>query len=269
MPPAVVGLALVGGGAITAATLGYVALGVTVAGMVTKNKTLMKIGGQLGLAAGVAGIAQSFMGAGAAGTAGAASTAGDVAKVAVGAGNEVVSLPDAAQTKPIAVDSTTSDRGTSAAQWDTAPNYKGEMPDTVVNKAPVGFGDPTSNQNKFDSPAFGPGAGQGANQGTTQGLAQGSTQGTTQGTGIAPVTANDPATSTQTKPDSNFFSFMNKDMNKYAMVEGGKVIAGGLQGMAATSNANVQLEENRRIGDIQRANAASVGRSNYGLMGAR
>ena len=43
MPAAVVGLALVGGGAITAATLGYVALGVTVAGMVTKNKTLLKI----------------------------------------------------------------------------------------------------------------------------------------------------------------------------------------------------------------------------------
>ena len=84
MPPPLIafaGAALVGAKVITVATLSYVALGVTVAGMVTKNEKLMKIGGMLGLGAGVGAIATSFM----SGTATAASTLGNAAKVATGA----------------------------------------------------------------------------------------------------------------------------------------------------------------------------------------
>ena len=82
MSAAVVGLALVGGEVITAATLGYVALGLTAAGMITKNKTLLKIGGQLGLAAGVSSIASSFMGAGSSAAGAATSGAGEVMSAA-------------------------------------------------------------------------------------------------------------------------------------------------------------------------------------------
>ena len=276
MPPAVIGIGLVAAKVITVATLSYIALGVTVAGMITKNPKLMKIGGQLGLAAGVAGIATSFMGAGTAAagsaTGSAASTAGDVAKVAVGSGalGEPSSLPNADQTKMIGLDSTTSERGTLSVPYDTTPNYAGKMPDASFNQPPTGYGDPTANNGQFSSPVYGPGA----NQGTTQGLTKtlGANQGTNQGANIAPtgpVTANDTGSNPRANPDSNFFDFMNKDGNKYAIVEGGKIIAGGLQGLSATSNANVQLEENRRVGDIQRANMAQVGRGSYGLMGAR
>ena len=276
MPAAVVGLALVGGGAITAATLGYVALGLTAAGMITKNKTLMKIGGQLGLAAGVSSIASSFMGAG--------STSGvgeGISAAAEDAANMGLAAPSGqmggATGGLTATDLDYSNDAINAAGkpysqtpgqlkesgWDSAVDYGGKTPDSnVYSTQPTAGAKPT------------PGSDIGANLGTNQGVGQGANIGTSQGANLAPTgpaTANDQtgSTSIRSKPDSDFFDFMNKDGNKYAIVEGGKIIAGGLQGLSATSNANVQLEENRRVGDIQRANMAQVGRGSYGLMRAR
>jgi len=290
MPAAVVGLALVGGGAITAATLGYVALGVTVAGMVTKNKTLMKIGGQLGLAAGVASIATSFMGAGA-NAASSASSAADAGIDGISAAAEdAANMGLAAPSGQMGSTAATGALSASDLQFsDNAINAAGKpyvaTPDQL-SKTRGGY-DPSLNSPppdplaKYDDlTGSGIDTGAKAAPGTTQGVSQGTTQGatknlgTSQGLNLAPTgptTANDSvgSTSTKAKPDSDFFSFMNKDANKYAMVEGGKIIAGGIQGLAASSNANAQLEENRRVGDIQRANMASVGRGNYGLMGAR
>ena len=282
MPAAVVGLALVGGGAITAATLGYVALGLTAAGMITKNKTLMKIGGQLGLAAGVSSIASSFMGAGSSAAGAATSSVGEsISAAAEDAANMGLAAPSGqmggATGGLTATDLDYSNDAINAAGkpysqtpgqlkesgWDSAVDYGGKTPDSnVYSTQPTAGAKPT------------PGADIGANLGTNQGVGQGANIGTSQGANLAPTgpaTANDPMgnTSVRSKPDSDFFSFMNKDGNKYAMVEGGKIIACGLQGLSATSNANTQLEENRRVGDIQRANMAQVGRGSYGLMGAR
>lgn len=276
MPAAVIGLALVGAEVVTVATLGYVALGVTVAGLVTGNKTLTKIGGQLGLAAGVASIATSFMGAGAS----AAGSAADVAGEGISAAAEDAAMMGVAAPSG-QIGSTAVTGGLSATDLqfsDNAINASGKpyaaTPDQLsktrggydpaLNSPPNDMGGPG-----IDVGAKAPGSTQGAYQGATQGVTK--NLGTSQGANLAPTgpaTANDPAgsASTKAKPDSDFFSFMNKDVNKYAMVEGGKIIAGGIQGLATSRNANVQLEENRRIGDIQRANAASVGRSNYGLM---
>lgn len=282
MPAAVVGLALVGGGAITAATLGYVALGLTAAGMITKNKTLLKIGGQLGLAAGVSSIASSFMGAGSSAAGAATSGVGEsISAAAEDAANMGLAAPSGqmggATGGLTATDLDYSNDAINAAGkpysqtpgqlkesgWDSAVDYGGKTPDSnVYSTQPTAGAKPT------------PGADIGANLGTNQGVGQGANIGTSQGANLAPTgpaTANDPMgnTSVRSKPDSDFFDFMNKDGNKYAIVEGGKIIAGGLQGLSATSNANVQLAENRRVGDIQRANMAQVGRGSYGLMGAR
>ena len=290
MPAAVVGLALVGGGAITAATLGYVALGLTAAGMITKNKTLLKIGGQLGLAAGVSSIASSFMGAGSSAAGAATSGVGEVMSAAAeDAANMGLAAPSGqmggATGGLTATDLNYSNDAINAAGkpysqtpgqlkesgWDSAVDYGGKTPDSnVYSTQPTAGAKPT------------PGANIGANLGTNQGVGQGANIGTSQGANLAPTgpaTANDPMgnTSVKAKPDAGFFDSMfgknadgtYRDSGKYAIVEGGKIIAGGLQGLSATSNANTQLEENRRVGDIQRANMAQVGRGSYGLMGAR
>lgn len=266
MPAAVVGLALVGGGAITATTLGYVALGVTVGGMVTKNKTLLKIGGQLGLAAGVASIATSFMGAGASKAATTmgevAKTAGDVANVASGAENlssptndlTISNYPNAGNPYP----DTPSQLKESG--WGNAVDYggPGHGSSSSVNLSP----DPLDKYNDLEGEGITTGAGNspdvkagllGANQGTDigvtkeLGLNQGSNTGKTGG----------------------FFDFLkNSDgtYDKRTITEIGKVAAGGLQGLNTTSVENAKLAEARRLTDIQRANAASVGKSNYGIL---
>lgn len=282
MPPAVIGVGLVAAKVITVATLSYIALGVTVAGMITKNKTLLKIGGQLGLAAGVSSIASSFMGAGS--SAAGAATSGvseGISAAAEDAANMGLAAPSGqmggATGGLTATDLNYSNDAINAAGkpysqtpgqlkesgWDSAVDYGGKTPDSnVYANQPAAGAKPT------------PGADIGANLGTNQGVGQGANIGTSQGANLAPAgpaTANDQTgnTSVRSKPDSDFFDFMNKDGNKYAIVEGGKIIAGGLQGLSATSNANVQLAENRRVGDIQRANMAQVGRGSYGLIGAR
>jgi len=274
MPAAIVGLALVGGGAITAATLGYVALGVTVAGMVTKNKTLMKIGGQLGLAAGVSALATSFMGAGAS----AASTAGNMAKVATGE-ESLKGEPSSALTGPIeevggVQPGSPSNPMPRSSFMDTNPKigtYANPVDSTSDGLTPT----TETSTSSYKAPEmvspdkYGQGTTQGANVGANLGVTQ--NLGANVGANVGNIqTPNN--TSTQATPDKNFFSFMDSDINKRMLMEGGKIVAGGLQGMAATSAANTQLEENRRVGDIQRANAASIGRSSYrvgGLMQAR
>lgn len=64
---AVAGAGAVGAGVVTASTLAMISVGVTAVGMVTKSKTLMKIGGGLGL--GSAGAAMMGLGSSAAGAA--------------------------------------------------------------------------------------------------------------------------------------------------------------------------------------------------------
>jgi hypothetical protein len=269
MPAAIVGLALVGGSVVTAATLGYIGLGLSVAGMVTKNKTLLKIGGQLGLAAGVAGLATSFMGGGAASLSNVAGTASGVA------GNlPSGDLPTTPAVEPTADPTRVyddkafnilNDNSGEIGVQQQAPgaetaNEQGLMPQTVIN-----------NNETVKQPELG---GLGTQQGVTE--QPGSTLGKvggTQGTGLGTQgvkTANDAASATP-KPDAGFFDrvFGNGTMtnsDKYAMVEGGKIIAGGIQGLSQTSAANTQLDERRRIADLQRANAAQAGRLNYGLM---
>ena len=66
-----------------------------------------------------------------------------------------------------------------------------------------------------------------------------------------------------------YFDFLkDKDgtYNKHAVAEVGKIAAGGIQGLNTTSVENAKLAEARRLTDIQRANAASVGKSNYGIL---
>lgn len=271
MPPAIIGLALVAAGTITAATLGYVALGVTVAGMVTKNKTLMKIGGQLGLAAGVAGIATSFMGAGAS----AASTAGNVAKVATGA-QSLQGEPSSALTGDIDTPSETSIHASGApytdtpkqiadSGWDKAPDYGGITPaGSADNMQPVALPSSYKAPEMVSPDKYGQGANLGADAGANLGVTQ--NLGANVGANVGNIqTPNN--TSTRSTPDKNFFSFLDSDINKRMLMEGGKIVAGGLQGMATTSAANTQLAENRRVDDIRRANAGSVGRSSYGVGG--
>lgn len=63
---AIAGGAAVGAGAVAASTLAMISVGVTAVGMVTKSKTLMKIGGGLGLgsaAAGMLGLGESAVAA--------------------------------------------------------------------------------------------------------------------------------------------------------------------------------------------------------------
>jgi hypothetical protein len=113
----------------------------------------------------------------------------------------------------------------------------------------------------------------------------------TQGTDVGILkTANDPNTQAFHNRDNDylnndtrgqeaeaggFYGFLKNmggkisnasDSNKYLMAEGGKIIAGGIQGMSTTSNANARMAEERRMDDIKRANAKQVARSSYGLM---
>lgn len=270
MPAAVVGLALVGGGAVTAATLGYVALGLTAAGMITKNKTLLKIGGQLGLAAGVSSIASSFMGAGSSAAGAATSGAGEVMSAAAeDAANMGLAAPSGqmggATGGLTATDFDYSNDVINAAGkpygqtpgqlkesgWDSAVDYGGKTPDSNVyaNQPPAGAA--------ADNRAGLLGTPQGADLGSTQGAGAGQELGSTQGT-----------TQLQGKSGSFFDFLKDKDgtYNKQLITEGGKIIAGGIQGLNTTSVENTKLAEARRLTDIQRANAASVGKSNYGIL---
>lgn len=305
MPAAVVGLALVGGGAITAATLGYVALGVTVAGMVTKNKTLMKIGGQLGLAAGVAGIATSFMGAGTeAVTSGMSSTAQDSATLA---GMDLTSAPgadasilaDAARLdsiNPARPENILNDTyGSEGASFNTpgasppdTSSYTNQTITSDINATPTPTTTPTQPQapvapenrvidltNKLGRQGAGVGDLSSPSDDLYNKYNPQSPDGFTKPDGIS-------SGSQVAKPNRGFLESifgsdtgkplteqearLASDRNKYMMMEGGKIIAGGVQGLSATSNMNAQLAENRRVDDIRRANAGSIGRSNYGLM---
>lgn len=270
MPASVVGLALVGGGVVTAATLGYIAMGVTVAGMVTKNKTLLKIGGQLGLAAGVSSIASSFMGASSGAAEAATSGVGEsISAAAEDAANMGLAAPSGqmggATGGLTATDLDYSNDAINAAGkpypqtpgqlkesgWDSAVDYGGKTPDSNVyaNQPTAGAA--------ADNRAGLLGTPQGADLGSTQGAGAGQELGSTQGT-----------TQLQGKSGSFFDFLKDKDgtYNKQLITEGGKIVAGGIQGLNTTSVENAKLAEARRLTDIQRANAASVGKSNYGIL---
>jgi hypothetical protein len=278
MPPAIIALGLVATEVVSAAVMGYIAVGVTVAGLVTGNKTLQKIGGQIGIGAGLGGIATSFMSGGAS----AASAGADAAGSEVGANfgdvaPKVNTAPvNAGISDNFTSDITTSNRGTVKVPYDVAPGSTGAAPEGNMNAPttdqwgdPLSYLTPAQDAPPSNSPTTSAplGSSQGTNQGSTQGVTQGSTQGATQGANAGNV----PNPNTPT-PDSGYFYFPKgpdgkvTDLAKMYILEGGKVVAGGLQGLSNTSNMNTQLAENRRIGDIQRANAASVGQSNYGLM---
>ncbi len=286
MPAAIIGVALVGSGVVAAATVGYIALGITVVGMVTKNPKLMKIGGQLGLGAGIASIATSFMGAGASAASSATSGVGEVASAAA---------EDAAMMGVAAPSGQWGSTAAGAFTEGVVP-FKADAPvqmsdiNAPVPPAPQVTAPPVDRLSKFNDLSgsgidTGAVAAPGTTQGTTQGLTKtlGDTQGANVGGDLGNQTvrtANDSG-SQVTKPDRGFLenifgsdskplteqeARLASDRNKYMMMEGGKIIAGGVQGLATTSNANAQLEENRRVDDQRRANAGSIGRSNYGLM---
>jgi hypothetical protein len=250
--------------------------------MVTKNQKLLTVGGQLGLGAGVAGIATAFMNGGVAtGLSGAA----QVASAADGGSGGVPS----GNTAPIPNTAINTDMSS------LAPGAEPPLVSSPVTSAPLGppvDNSAISDLNMFTppSPASTPAvAPQGAEVGTKVVSGAGRL-----GAGLGDfnlTTANDNTqafrndaynfvngggtpVSQQATPDGSFFDSIfaknpdgtYKDSSKYMMMEGGKIVAGGIQGMSTTSNANAQLQENRRVGDIQRANAAQVGQSRYGLM---
>jgi len=66
------------------------------------------------------------------------------------------------------------------------------------------------------------------------------------------------------RASSGFFGGLT-DMNKQLLMEGGKVIAGGLQGAAKSKAEQAKLDEARRIEEIRRANAAGIGSNRYTL----
>lgn len=264
MPAAVVGLALVGGGVVTAATLSYVAIGITVAGMVTKNKSLLKIGGQLGLAAGVSGIASSFM-SGAGETV--ASSVSDVASAAVEDADMFGGAVTGVGTSEPAAGLMTTD---GVVPFKEPPKLQMGDINSTVNPPPVEDVDTGPGIDRGAVPLKSPSPGaaadtkagllgtpQGADLGSTQGAGAGQELGSTQGT-----------TQLQGKSGSFFDFLKDKDgtYNKQLITEGGKIIAGGIQGLNTTSVENTKLAEARRLTDIQRANAASVGKSNYGIL---
>ena len=276
MPPAIIGLALVATGTIAVATLSYIAIGVTVAGMVTGNKKLTKIGGQLGLAAGVAGIATSFMGAG-------AELAGDALVDAVGANGSGAGVAASGQWGSTVANVVPTLNPADFKYGDTNILEAQKVSDINYSSAHNGANQASDLLNDVSAPTTPapathpaapigatPGAGVGTNvidQTNALGM-QGHdlySKYNSIGDGFhtdSPITGSQKAT-----PDGGFFdNFFAKDSNKYLAMETGKIVAGGVQGMATTSNMNAQLTENRRVGDIQRNNAAQVGRSNYGLM---
>ena len=310
MPPAVIGLALVAADVITITTLSYIALGVTVAGMVTGNKTLQKIGGQLGLAAGVAGIATSFMGAGsslasalkdgASVATGAVKSGGDAsAAVSGGAVTEAAGLPGGTGNT---VGTDLADPSGGVIHNDGPPNWNAQtgaeqMNQQIADSAARNAADAASGNsyhldpngklvNDVSTAAGEIGKAPGADVGVVKTAADaappsGGTAGlpgdTTQAFRNPANNYLNTATRGQESEDGGFLGFLKNmggkisgasDGNKYLMAEGGKIIAGGIQGMSTTSNMNARMAEDRRIDDIKRANAAQVARSSYGLMRA-
>lgn len=263
MPAAVVGLALVGGGVVPAAILSYVAIGITVAGMVTKNKSLLKIGGQLGLAAGVSGIASSFM-SGAGETV--ASSVSDVASAAVEDADMFGGAVTGVGTSEPAAGLMTTD---GVVPFKEPPKLQIGDINSTVSPPPAEDVDTGLGIDRGAVPLENPSPGAAADTkagllGTTQGADLGSTQ----GAGASQELGTTQGTQLQGKPGSFFDFLKDKDgtYDKHVVTEIGKIAAGGIQGLNTTSVENTKLAEARRLTDIQRANAASVGKSNYGIL---
>lgn len=248
MPAAIIAVAAVSGGVLTAATVGYIGLGVTVMGMVTKNPKLTKIGTQIGLGAGLGAITNSFMGGAAATATGAtantassaAGLAGDAASKSVTAG--MSALPSELVMQP--PQSFASGAGSGlmdAAKIGSAFTNTGSDTATDAAKSAGSSGlaamdNGMATTKNADMP--------GATFGTTQGTQNISTPADTAGTYGSFF---DRFTSNFKDPDGRW--------NKQVLLEGGKIAAGAMQGMSRADETNAILEERRRLTDIQLRNA--------------
>ena len=249
MPAAIIAAVAVGAGAVAATTVAYIGLGITVAGMVTKNSTLTKIGAQIGLGAGVGAIATSFMGSAASAAAsGAGSAASGAAEAAASGGSYTAgmsALPTqlTMQAPQSFVSNTASNLGSvaklGASAFDTVDSSIKQPEQSTPPEGSVNAFNPADN---IAQPEVG--ASQGANLGNN---------------GV--VTPADTAG----KYGSFFDSFKDPDgrWNKQVLTEVGKIGVGALQGYAKADETNAILEERRRLTDIQLANANSPAKLSY------
>lgn len=264
MPPAaaVVSAVLVGSGTIAAATMGYIALGVTVAGMVTKNEKLLKFGSFLGLGTGVGALYNSFAGTAAGAASGAATSGGSAAKsladtAATGGGmsgaEKIVMSGLPSQTAPAGSGLSSSVSGKLAGAANTALDVASTGKNAPVQQPTQGAVNQYSPENMMqaDMPGQTQGAGLGAYQGANAGM----------------VDVQTPADTG--RKFGNFFDvFKDKQGNwDHRMIaETGKIGAGFVQGMSRADETNAILAERRRYQDLDRANLNKFVGSNYTLM---
>ena len=263
MPFVAVGVALVAAEIITVTTLSYIALGATVVGMVTKNEKLLKIGSQLGIAAGVSSIATSFMTEAA--TQEAIKTGADVAGEE--AANIGAAAPSGQEFISTAGETAAVPSGTianqAAAETANAAASTLRTPETTLNApAPAPATTPPPETLKAPGPEGVPDIGAKTAASTElPGPKAVETAAGKAGEG------GDSLTGPFKKDDNNWFKFLDKDINKYLAMEAGKIAMGGIQGLGETDRANAQLAEKRRIEDLQRQNLAASGKSNYQVAG--
>lgn len=262
MPPAavVVSAVLVGSGTIAAATMGYIALGVTVAGMVTKNEKLTKIGSFLGLGTGIGGLYNSFTSSAAGAASGAAASSGssaanaltDTATGGMSGVEKIVMSGLPSQTTPAS-----GLQSSIANNLPVAANTALDVASTGKN-APVQ--QPQQGASQFSQPSL-------MQQADLPGQTQGAGLGMDQGTNAGMVDVQTPADTG--RKFGNFFDvFKDKDGNwDHRMIaETGKIGAGFVQGMSRADETNAILAERRRYQDLDRANLNKFVGSNYTLM---
>jgi hypothetical protein len=248
-------------------TLSYIALGVTVAGMVTKNKTLLKIGGQLGMAAGVAGIGQALMGAAASTAAGAAGQAGGAAATGAGEAAAGAAADAAAQAAPLAsaaapaADITATGLNIPGGAASSVPAITPPVADTYSGILGGGGGAAAAPAATEIGSAAGTAQGVLKTLGTEQGAIAGAEAGTKQGTEAGTTQGGAAQGDKKEGSFGKFFDFLKDDKgkyDKYIVTEGAKLIGGGIQGAYGTHVANKKLEEEQRIAAVKLANAKSA-----------